>query len=224
MPGEITLAHKGVLFLDELPEMKRETLEILRQPLEDGEIHIARVGGRYSFPAEFLLVGAMNPCPCGYYPDRNRCDCGEHEIKRYQQRISQAFLDRMDICVTTNAATYGEFRGEIPDSDSIQWSTENMRKEVERARLIQKERLKESGICYNSQIPPGEISTYCKTSEEAEKMLQGAFEKLHLSGRACNRILRVARTATDLAGKEQIEEEEIAEAIGYRSFDKHSWK
>lgn len=169
MPGEITLAHKGVLFLDELPEMKRETLEILRQPLEDGEIHIARVGGRYSFPAEFLLVGAMNPCPCGYYPDRNRCDCGEHEIKRYQQRISQAFLDRMDICVTTNAATYGEFRGEIPDSDSIQWSTENMRKEVERARLIQKERLKESGICYNSQIPPGEISTYCKTSEEAEK-------------------------------------------------------
>lgn len=224
MPGEITLAHKGVLFLDELPEMKRETLEILRQPLEDGEIHIARVGGRYSFPAEFLLVGAMNPCPCGYYPDRNRCDCGEHEIKRYQQRISQAFLDRMDICVTTNAATYGEFRGEIPDSDSIQWSTENMRKEVERARLIQKERLKESGICYNSQIPPGEISTYCKTSEEAEKMLQGAFEKLHLSGRACNRILRVARTAADLAGKEQIEEEEIAEAIGYRSFDKHSWK
>lgn len=149
------MAHKGVLFLDELPEMKRETLEILRQPLEDGEIHIARVGGRYSFPAEFLLVGAMNPCPCGYYPDRNRCDCGEHEIKRYQQRISQAFLDRMDICVTTNAATYGEFRGEIPDSDSIQWSTENMRKEVERARLIQKERLKESGICYNSQIPPG---------------------------------------------------------------------
>ena len=125
----------------------------------------------------------------------------------------------MDICVTTNAATYGEFRGEIPDSDSIQWSTENMRKEVERARLIQKERLKESGICYNSQIPPGEISTYCKTSEEAEKMLQGAFEKLHLSGRACNRILRVARTAADLAGKEQ-----IAEAIGYRSFDKHSWK
>lgn len=194
------------------------------QALEDGEIHIARVGGRYSFPAEFLLVGAMNPCPCGYYPDRNRCDCGEHEIKRYQQRISQAFLDRMDICVTTNAATYGEFRGEIPDSDSIQWSTENMRKEVERARLIQKERLKESGICYNSQIPPGEISTYCKTSEEAEKMLQGAFEKLHLSGRACNRILRVARTAADLAGKEQIEEEEIAEAIGYRSFDKHSWK
>lgn len=95
------MAHKGVLFLDELPEMKRETLEILRQPLEDGEIHIARVGGRYSFPAEFLLVGAMNPCPCGYYPDRNRCDCGEHEIKRYQQRISQAFLDRMDICVTT---------------------------------------------------------------------------------------------------------------------------
>ena len=224
MPGEITLAHKGVLFLDELPEMKRDTLEILRQPLEDGDIHIARVGGRYSFPAEFLLVGAMNPCPCGYYPDRNRCDCGEHEIKRYQQRISQAFLDRMDICVTTSAATYGEFRGETTDSDNLQWSTENMRKEVERAQLIQKERLKESGICYNSQIPPGEISTYCKTSEKAEKMLQGAFEKLHLSGRACNRILRVARTAADLAGKEQIEEEEIAEAIGYRSFDKHSWK
>lgn len=224
MPGEITLAHRGVLFLDELAEMKRDTLEILRQPLEDGEIHIARIGGRYTFPAEFLLVGAMNPCPCGYYPDRNRCDCGEHEIRRYQQRISQAFLDRMDICVTTSAATYGEFRGETPAGESNLWSTERMRRQVERAQQIQRERFAGSGICYNSQIPPGEIAVYCKTSEGAEKMLQGAFESLHLSGRACNRILRVARTAADLDGKERIEEEEIAEAIGYRSFDKHSWK
>lgn len=225
MPGEITLAHRGVLFLDELAEMKRDTLEILRQPLEDGEIHIARVGGRYTFPAKFLLVGAMNPCPCGYYPDRNRCDCGEHEIRRYQQKVSQAFLDRMDICVTTSAATYGEFRGEVPDDVNSLWSTERMQKEVERVRQIQNERFKrEDGICYNSQIPPGAISTYCKTSEKAELILQGAFEKLHLSGRACNRILRVARTAADLAGKEQIEEEEIAEAIGYRSFDRHAWK
>lgn len=224
MPGEITLAHRGVLFLDELAEMKRDTLEILRQPLEDGEIHIARIGGRYTFPAEFLLVGAMNPCPCGYYPDRNRCDCGEHEIRRYQQRISQAFLDRMDICVTTSAATYGEFRGETPAGESNLWSTEHMRRQVERAQQIQRERFAGSGICYNSQIPPGEIAVYCKTSEGAEKMLQGAFESLHLSGRACNRILRVARTAADLDGKERIEEEEIAEAIGYRSFDKHSWK
>lgn len=195
MPGEITLAHRGVLFLDELAEMKRDTLEILRQPLEDGEIHIARIGGRYTFPAEFLLVGAMNPCPCGYYPDRNRCDCGEHEIRRYQQRISQAFLDRMDICVTTSAATYGEFRGETPAGESNLWSTERMRRQVERAQQIQRERFAGSGICYNSQIPPGEIAVYCKTSEGAEKMLQGAFESLHLSGRACNRILRVARTA-----------------------------
>lgn len=221
VPGEITLAHRGVLFLDELAEMKRDTLEILRQPLEDGEIHIARVGGRYSFPAKFLLVGAMNPCPCGYYPDRNRCDCAEHEIRRYQQRISQAFLDRMDICVTTNASTYEEFRG---GEQETWWTTENMRREVERVCQIQKERFAGTSCLYNSQISAKEIGRYCKTSSQAEKMLENAFETLHLSGRACNRILRVARTAADLAGKEKIEEEEMAEAIGYRSFDKHFWK
>lgn len=221
IPGEITLAHRGVLFLDELPEMKREVLEILRQPLEEGEIHIARLGGRYTFPADFLLVGAMNPCPCGYYPDRNRCGCKEYEVDRYLQKISQAFLDRMDICVETTAPTYGEFRR---GSQEEVWTTEKMRSAVLEAQERQKIRFRGTEIVYNSQIPPGKMEVYCKTNDGAERQLREAFQKLKLSGRACNRILRVAQTAADLAGKERIEEEEMAEAIAYRSFDKQYWK
>lgn len=221
IPGEITLAHRGVLFLDELPEMKRSTLELLRQPLENRHIWISRVGGRYCFPSEFLLVAALNPCPCGYYPDRNRCCCGEYDISRYLNRVSQPFLDRMDICAETTAPSYEEFRGA---QTSSKWSTKSMRASALEAQKIQEERYQRENFCFNSEIPTEKIEQYCVTNGEAENLLKEAFDRLGLTGRACNRILRVARTAADLDGSEKIQEGHMAEAIGFRSLDKKYWK
>ncbi len=221
VPGEITLAHRGVLFLDELPEMKRNTLEILRQPLEEHKIWISRVGGNYCFPSEFLFVAAMNPCPCGYYPNRNRCNCAEYQIQRYLNQISQPLLDRIDLCAETIPPSYEEFR--TPKPDEI-WTTTSMREFTEKAHKIQKERFKGELFQFNSQIPVEKISKYCVTKPSAEKLLEMAFKNLELTGRACNRILKVARTAADLDGAEKIEEIHMAEAIGYRSIDKRYWK
>ncbi len=221
VPGEITLAHRGVLFLDEFPEMSRSSLEILRQPLEEKEIWIARTGGRFCFPAGFLLVAAMNPCPCGYYPDRNRCCCTPGEISRYLNRISQPLLDRMDLCVETTAPTYGEFR-EFRKEE--RWTTKNMKKMAEKAQNIQKIRFSKEDFTFNGEIPPEKISQYCRINAEGEKLLKEAFSQMHLSGRACNRILRVARTAADLEESEMIREEHIGEAIGFRSMDKSYWR
>lgn len=221
VPGEITLAHRGVLFLDEFPEMSRSSLEILRQPLEEKEIWIARTGGRFCFPAGFLLVAAMNPCPCGYYPDRNRCCCTPGEISRYLNRISQPLLDRMDLCVETTAPTYGEFRDFRKEE---RWTTKNMKKMAEKAQHIQKIRYCKEGFSFNGEIPPEKISQYCRINAEGEKLLKEAFSQMHLSGRACNRILRVARTAADLEESEMIREEHIGEAIGFRSMDKSYWR
>lgn len=221
-PGEITLAHRGILFLDELPEMNRASLELLRQPLEERHIWIARTGGRYCFPAEFLLVAAMNPCPCGYYPDRNRCCCSPAEVERYLNRVSQALLDRLDLCAETVPPTYGEFRRSSEGRTG--WSTEDMRQMVEAAHQIQRDRYKEEIFRFNGEIPPEKITRYCKTKPAAEDVLKEAFGRLGLSGRACNRILRTARTAADLDGSEQIEEEHMAEAVGYRSLDKKYWR
>lgn len=221
VPGEITLAHRGVLFLDELPEMKRSTLEILRQPLEEQKIFISRVGGNYCFPSEFLLVAAMNPCPCGYYPNRNRCNCAEYEIQRYLNRISQPLLDRIDLCVETTPPSYEEFR--TPKPDEV-WTTTYMRELTHIAHEMQKERFKGENFQFNGEIPAEKISQYCVTKPEAERLLEMAFKNLELTGRACNRILKVARTAADLDGAEKIEEIHMAEAIGYRSIDKRYWK
>lgn len=221
VPGEITLAHRGVLFLDEFPEMSRSSLEILRQPLEEKEIWIARTGGRFCFPAGFLLVAAMNPCPCGYYPDRNRCCCTPGEISRYLNRISQPLLDRMDLCVETTAPTYGEFR-EFRKEE--RWTTKNMKKMAEKAQNIQKIRFSKEDFTFNGEIPPEKISQYCRINAEGEKLLKEAFSQMHLSGRACNRILRVARTVADLEESEMIREEHIGEAIGFRSMDKSYWR
>ena len=220
-PGEITLAHRGVLFLDELPEMKRSTLELLRQPLEEREIWISRIGGRYCFPAGFLMVAAMNPCPCGYYPDRNRCCCSPAEVSRYLNRISQPLLDRFDLSAETSSPTYGEFRVERRDS---RWSTKQMKKMAEEAQKIQKERYRKENFCFNGEIPPEKIYQYCVTEEKGERLLQKVFLQYGLTGRACNRILRVARTAADLEGSSLIREEHIAEAVEYRSIDKKYWK
>ncbi len=220
-PGEITLAHRGVLFLDELPEMQRSTLELLRQPLEEGKIWVSRLEGRYCFPAGFLLVAAMNPCPCGYYPNRNRCCCSPAEVVRYINRISQSLLDRFDICVETTIPTYGEFRTE---KKSVIWSTREMKKKAETAQKIQERRYENERFSFNSEIPAEKVSIYCKTKKGGEELLRRAFVEGSISARACNRILKVARTAADLDGSDQIEEEHMAEAISYRSFDKKYWR
>ena len=220
-PGEITLAHRGVLFLDELPEMKRSTLEVLRQPLEEHKIWISRVGGNYCFPSEFLLVAAMNPCPCGYFPNRNRCNCAEYQIQNYLNRISQPLLDRIDLCAETTPPSYEEFR--IAKTDEL-WTTETMRALAHQAHEMQKERFKEELFRFNGEIPADKISQYCVTHPAAEKLLKMAFRNLDITGRACNRILKVARTAADLDGADKIEEIHMAEAIGYRSMDKRYWK
>ncbi|MBS6194753.1 MAG: YifB family Mg chelatase-like AAA ATPase [Clostridiales bacterium] len=220
-PGEITLAHRGVLFLDEFPEMSRTSLELLRQPLEEKQIRIARTGGRYCFPADFLLIAAMNPCPCGYFPDRNRCNCSETEVRRYLNRVSQPLLDRLDLCAETTPPTYKEFR-EKPENSP--WTTRQMREMAFQAHERQQKRYREEAFSFNGEIPPEKIRQYCVTEEKGEQLLKEAFSGLGLSGRACNRILRVARTAADLEGSERIREEHLAEAIGYRSIDKQYWR
>lgn len=210
-----------MLFLDEFPEMRRVSLELLRQPLEERKIWISRTGGKCCFPAEFLLVAAMNPCPCGYYPDRNRCCCSEADVNRYLNRISQPLLDRMDLCTETVPPTYGEFRSRNKEN---QWTSENMKKKASKAQKIQEERYREENFRFNGEIPSEKIEKYCITETAAENLLRNAFSRLGLTGRGCSRILKVARTAADLEGSEKIREEHMAEALGYRSLDKQYWR
>lgn len=217
LPGEITLAHRGVLFLDEFPEMERRSLELLRQPLEDRQICLSRIGGRFCYPAEFLLVAAMNPCPCGFYPDRNRCSCSVNEINRYLNRISQPLMDRIDLCVPMSTPTYEELRHLPPDD---RWSTAGMQIAAQSARERQAIRYEKERYCYNGELPPSDIQKYCVTTPDAEALLQQAFHQLELTGRSCNRILRVARTIADLDENEYIQEAHMAEAISYRSYEK----
>ena len=220
VPGEISLAHRGVLFLDEIPEMDRRSLELLRQPLEDREIWIARVGGRFRFPAGFLLVAAMNPCPCGYYPDMNRCVCTPMDISRYLGKLSRPLMDRIDLCAATDSPSYGEIRGNQGEGGM---NSDSMKILVEKARRIQKERFSKEDFQFNGEIPADKISRYCETDREAERLLEAAFGRLQLSARACHRILRTARTAADLAGSRLIKEEHMAEAVSYRTIDKAYW-
>lgn len=221
VPGEITLAHCGVLFLDELPEMKRGTLEQLRQPLEEGSIMISRVEGRYHYPAKFLLVAAMNPCPCGYYPDRNRCNCTQYEVSRYLNHVSQPLLDRMDLAVEIASLSFEEFRKE---TETSQWTSIEMTKKVVKVHEMQKIRYKDENFQFNSEIPTEKIVKYCSISEKAEDLLQKTFAQMGLTGRSCNKILKVARTIADLEESEKITELHLAEAIGFRSIDKNYWK
>lgn len=223
-PGEITLAHRGVLFLDELPELNRNSLELLRQPLEERKIWIARTEGRYCFPAGFLLVAAMNPCPCGYYPDRNRCSCTQVEVNRYLNRISQPLLDRFDLCVETTTPAYKEFRQVGKEKAFESWNSHRMKEQVLLAKERQQYRYRGESFCFNGEIPPEKINIYCPVEERAERMLGEAFSVFGLSGRACNRILRVARTVADLEDGETIREEHMAEAIGFRSLNKQYWR
>ena len=212
-PGEISMAHKGVLFLDELPEFRKDSLDLMRQPLEDGRVTISRVSGAVTYPAEFMLVCAMNPCKCGWYGDPSgRCRCSEASVEGYQSRISGPMLDRIDIVVEVPAVHYEDLRSRAQAEPSAA-----IKARVNAARDIQNRRFGETGILCNARMGPEELRRYCALGEEAEALMKAAFETLGLTARSYDRILRVARTVADLDGCPEIEAQHIAEAIQYRS-------
>jgi magnesium chelatase family protein len=219
-PGEISLAHNGVLFLDELPEFKRTVLEVLRQPLEDRQITVSRARLTVEYPASFMLVAAMNPCPCGYYnhPDKE-CVCAPGVVQKYLNKISGPLLDRIDIHVEVVPVPFRE----LSDIRISEKSAE-IRERVVKARLIQEERYKENkGIHANAQMTSKMLRTICKIDETGHVLLKNAMEKLNLSARAYDRILKVARTIADMDASEDIRTEHLAEAIHYRSLDRENW-
>ena len=219
-PGEISLAHNGVLFLDELPEFNKNTLEVLRGPLEDGIINISRVNASLTYPCNFMFVASMNPCPCGYFGSKEKeCTCSPNSIEKYMGKISGPLLDRIDIQIEVSPVKYQKLEEEIPSENS-----ETIKQRVNKARKIQQQRYKEIGIYANSQLTPKLVNKYCKLDKESKEILKNAFERLGLSARAHGRILKVARTIADLDGKENIDSSHIAEAIQYRSLDKKYWK
>ena len=213
-PGIISLAHRGVLFLDELPEFKRETLDILRQPLEDRQVQIARSSGNYVYPADFMLVGAMNPCPCGYYPDMSRCRCTPYEIRRYLHRVSGPFLDRMDICVQAQPVEFRDIVGQKTAESSAQ-----IRERVMRARQCQTTRFADTGIRFNSDMKAADVERHCRLGGKEKRFMEKMFTSMQLSARGYHRIIKVARTIADLEDSVQIREEHLAEAICYRQME-----
>ena len=216
-PGEISLAHLGVLFLDELTEFNRNTLEALREPIENKEIFINRLSGNYRFPCNFMFVSSMNPCPCGYYGDEEReCKCSPQEIKRYLNKISGPLLDRIDIHIEVKRLKVEN----INNKTNIETSKQ-IRERVNRARKIQQERYQKYGINSNSELTTRIIEKFCKLDKKSNELLQTAFKKMKLTVRAYEKILKVSRTIADLELKENIEFKHIAEAIQYRNLDKY---
>lgn len=217
-PGACSLAHRGVLFLDELPEFSRSTLEILRQPMEDKKINIARASASYTYPADFLLCAAMNPCRCGYYPDRERCRCTETDIRNYLGKISGPLLDRIDICTEASRLEYKDIcKKETNESSS------EIRKRVEMSIMIQRDRYKGTDIRFNSDIGVSDLDKYCHLGRNEEKLLRDVYEKLGLSARAYHRMIRVARTIADLEGATDINCAHLSEAIAFRNIDRRYW-
>ncbi len=217
-PGEISLAHYGVLFLDELPEFKRETLEVLRGPLEDRTVTISRVSASLTYPCNFMLVASMNPCPCGYYGSKEKeCTCSESQIAKYMSKISGPLLDRIDIQVKVNPVKYNKLSTEAEEETS-----EQIRKRVNNARKIQLERYRKFGIFSNAELTQSLINQYCNLDDKCQKIMENAFEKLKLSARAYTRILKVARTIADLANSNNIKAIHLAEAINYRDLDREN--
>lgn len=219
-PGEISLAHHGVLFLDELPEFKRDVLEALRQPLEDGKVTISRANGTAVFPASFTLIGSANPCPCGGFfgGTTKECTCTPMQINRYLSRISGPLMDRFDIQLEVPPISFDELVSQRKGETS-----RKIRERVNKARKIQLERYKNEGIYYNAQLNSRLIGRYCNLTSAQKKMLRQAFISLNLSARAYNRILKVARTIADLEGCRNIEDHHLAEAIQYRRLDRRLW-
>lgn len=209
-PGVISLAHRGVLFLDELPEFRREVLDSLRQPLEERRVTISRVSGSVTYPSDFMLVCAMNPCPCGYYPDRNRCRCTQTQVKKYLGRVSGPILDRMDLCVELQPVDVVGFGGKRGEKSAA------IRERVLGARERQMQRFAGTAYRFNADIDPADIECYCELGKRERACMEGLCRSLQLSARACHRVLKVARTVADLAGKERIEEEHLMEAAFYR--------
>jgi magnesium chelatase family protein len=215
-PGEVSLAHNGVLFLDELPEFRRNVLEVMRQPLEDGSITVSRAMGSISYPASFMLVAAMNPCPCGFFTDpQKECTCTPLHIQRYRSKVSGPLLDRIDIQVEVPGLRYQELASKDAGEKS-----DVIRARVNAARSIQLQRFHKTKIHANAQMGSKDIKRHCTVKDDAEKLLETAINKLGLSARAYSRVLKVGRTIADLAGSENIEASHIAEAIQYRSLDR----
>lgn len=215
-PGELSLAHNGILFLDELPEFRRDSLEVLRQPLEDGNVTISRVNATLTYPCNIMLIASMNPCKCGYFGDsRRQCTCTPTQVNRYRSRISGPLLDRIDIQVEVSNVDYED----LSSTENSETSAE-IKKRVNKTRKLQLERYKDYNIYSNSQLDAGMLKKFCPLGEEENAILRAAFDNLGLSARAHSCILKVARTIADLEGSENIKSEHIAEAIQYRSLDR----
>lgn len=217
-PGEVSLSNHGCLFLDEITELPKNVLESLRQPLEDKVVQISRVDGTDIFPANFMLVAAMNPCKCGYYPDMNKCHCSTRDIYRYINKISMPFVDRMDVCVEAPRVAFEELTG-TKDGES----SEKMREEVVCAHQIQTERYQGSAYRFNSDVRGADTEEYFRVGKKQKKLLEDAFENLNLTARSYHKILKVARTAADLECRKDIETSHIMQAICYRNIDRKFW-
>lgn len=218
-PGEVSLAHHGVLFLDELPEFQRKVLEVLRQPLEDGFVTVSRVTATLTYPSDFMLVASMNPCPCGYYGDPyHECTCSQANIDNYLSKISNPLLDRIDIHTEVLPVDYIDLNSDVKSE-----SSKDIKKRVNNAREMQINRFKGEEILYNSQLSSQKVRKHCKLNGNAEKIMESAFKKFKFSARSYNKILKVARTIADLDGEDIIGERHILEAIQYRSLDKKYW-
>ncbi len=219
-PGEVSLAHNGVLFLDELPEFSRVAMECLRQPLEDGKVTISRVSASLAYPCSIMLVAAMNPCPCGYYGHPTRtCTCSQQAVARYLGKVSGPLLDRIDLHIEVPPVEYDQLSAKQKAESSAA-----IRARVNAARAIQQRRFADTGITSNARIPTSMLKTYCPLTEAANTLLKGAFERMGLSARAYDRLLKVARTIADLDGSDIIDTPHIAEAIQYRSLDRKYWQ
>ena len=216
-PGIISLAHRGVLFLDELPEFKREALEILRQPLEEKEIHISRLSGNYVFPAEVMLVAAKNRRKCGYYPDRKRCRCSQIEVDRYQGKISKPLLDRIDLYVEVEEISYEEISERELGKEE---ESEDIRERIIQANKIQKERYAGRKYSFNSELDEQGVYEFCTLGKKEKELMEQIFYKMNLSARGYHRILKVARTIADLEGEEKIGRHHLKEAAIYRRNDR----
>lgn len=216
-PGEISLAHYGVLFLDELTEFQRDALEVLRQPLEDGIVSISRVNASLTYPSRFMLIASANPCKCGFYPTKD-CTCTPSQVQQYISKISGPLLDRIDIHIEVTPVKYKELDNELSAEPSSV-----IRERVNKARRIQLERYKGMNIFFNSQLQPSQITRFCRLGDAEKSLLKTAFEKMGFSARAYNRILKVARTIADLDESENIKVQHLAEAVQYRSLDRNFW-